>query len=1083
MHRVFRAPSVRFAALSKLLGPAPGWPALRLLGAALAWAGVLGILGLGALDGARPSGSVASGAVAALVAAVCLGAFTTLLSSRGSEDDRRTIPSSPAGPRRALGGWGGAITVALVATLAVQTWFAPGGAIAGGDLTPPYGLAWIGRLFSPWVWTGANLGGPGALEFQAPWAAVLIAVHAVGGSAPVAQRLWLSLLFAGAGLGAYALLRLLRLSTVASVVGALLYLFNGYTVSNVGASAVYICGMLILAGYPAVVLAVASGRWRLRTGVAAMLLGVPFVGYSYQNPPLVLMVAAATVLAVPAAWYVYGGPALRRGAWLLAGASPLLVLGCAYWLVPAWFELHSVPTSQLAPVASWAWTESRASLANGLWLNTAWGWRYPAYFSYASLYHQLPLSLLKFLLPAAAFTSLGVTVFARRGSAHLSRLAVGTAAATLTLVIFSTGTLPPGSLLFDPLYHLPYGWVLQGPGRFLMAAALGYAVLVGVTVTAVQGLVAAVDMRVTALGGQAILVWKRLGVAVSGDFTTAIALVALVPAFPLFNGAVVPGPRGAFPSSHVSMPGYWKTTAAYLNRTAPNATVLVLPPEDFYQMPYTWYYGNDGFISDMLDAHVIDPSGQGYTATSGYLETVSEDISASLLAQDWPLAERLLGSLGVSEILLRGDVEPGFPGRHIISPKALAQALSRDPLVSLVRHDGPLRIYRVRSPRPSVVSSPSIATVNSTSPDPRVLALLPPGTALVTGPPRAGLPTVLTVPPLSGWQLSGRSLTTTAPIPTGWRYRLAELAPISARSVVAEAPSPLLTPPFTAQAGRDRNGPFLRINLPLGPPLLANGNFRRGKWDPVGNCDAYPGTLQTAHLAARVLRAGGPEGLPVLELSAQADAACEAQTSTWRSGPVLLSLWTRHVSGSRPAICVWEAPLEQCAPLELPAPRNGWAHFQAVVTPPPGTKNLSLLLYAYGPGVDEYAGVTLASLPSADLPVVIGTPTGRAPASTKLLVNEASYAPGWSGPSGATYVRVDGLRGGWLGSAARGEASVYFAPGFADFWLGVVPTLAAGAILIILVSLRPAGVARVKFRWRGKHSEPVPGRPPGDRRL
>ena len=99
--------------------------------------------------------------------------------------------------------------VAGAATVVCQSWFVPGGAIAGGDIAPPEGTAWLSHLFVPYGWSGSNLGGPANNEVQLPWAGVLWVVTRIGGSAVLAQRVWITLLVVSAALAALYLLRLL----------------------------------------------------------------------------------------------------------------------------------------------------------------------------------------------------------------------------------------------------------------------------------------------------------------------------------------------------------------------------------------------------------------------------------------------------------------------------------------------------------------------------------------------------------------------------------------------------------------------------------------------------------------------------------------------------------------------------------------------------------------------------------------------------------------------------------------------------------------------------------------------------------
>ena len=57
--------------------------------------------------------------------------------------------------------------------------------------------------------------------------------------------------------------------------------------------------------------------------------------------------------------------------------------------------------------------------------------------------------------------------------------------------------------------------------------------------------------------------------------------------------------------------------ARFVDAAPLSGAVLVLPPDDFYQMPYRWgYYGTDSFIPDLMNRPVLVPSGQGYSPAS-----------------------------------------------------------------------------------------------------------------------------------------------------------------------------------------------------------------------------------------------------------------------------------------------------------------------------------------------------------------------------------------------------------------------------------------------------------------------------------
>lgn len=1031
--------------------------------------GVSAVFLLGYAGRTSASGLIAGCAIALLTLTALLAGIE-LTAYRQRLTHKMDITGDTESPERSRAGLVCAGVVAVVAFIALQTWFVVGTAIAGGDISPPTGTAWISNMFAPWAWTGSSLGTASATEVRSPWAAVLWIVTASGGSSALAQRIWLTALFVAAGLACFALLRILHLSPIAAALGALVYLFNPYVVSTVGTNDVFLAGLVLLAAFPACVLAVATKRWRIRTGVLVLALCAPLLGFAYENPPLVGMVLLLTISSAGLAAWLHGSTAAWRATRVLLFGLPLLFAASAYWIVPSGIQLHDLASSQLSSISTWGFTEVRASLANGLWLNTAWGWRVPEYFPYAHLYSGFPLAVLKYLLPATAFASLTLAVpaVASRRGIRRGRLMVAASALALFLIVLGTGTNLPGALIFDPLYHLPFGWLLQQPGRFLMAAGLAYGILVGGTVEAVLERHPLPRLREAAKWQFITLAWRRGGLGVT-------ALLILAPGWPLATGVVVPSHRtGDLPASHVRVPTYWISMAAFLNGKAPRSNLLVLPTDDFYAMPYDWgYYGNDGFITDLIRRHVLDPSEQGYDIVSNELVTTVQHVSTSLLAGDWQLCRQLVIALGTSAILVRGDISANFPGRSIISASALGWALHRDPYFRLVHRSGPLELFMLRT-NPIVNGHLTrYVTVNTSVPDLSALGLFPPGTALVTSRPRAGVAGLFQLPPVETWHLHGQQLTTTLAEPAGWRYRVAELSPGSEASVVAGSPQVSPKPPYIQHRTITPTGSLAHFAVPVGANQLPDGNFRDGGWGPVGNCAAFPGTLASAGLRARVLSSLGPGGIPALELSAQSDSACESRHVDWHSGSLLISLWVRDVRGASPSVCLWEFGPNHCAQLPPLPNAVGWQRYQTIVTPDPGTTNLSLFLYAQvfatgQPATDEYAGAEIMSMDSLLQPVVVAIPLRPAHSHPPLIVSGEAYSAGWTGPAHASHLLVDGLRNGWLGGAPTTTEVVRYTPAQWDLlsrWVSI-------ACFLVLLGLASSVIPWVEHR-RTQHAGPA----------
>jgi len=923
--------------------------------------------------------------------------------------------------------------------LLCQSWFKVGTAIAGGDITPPIGTAWIGTIFSRYAWSGADLGGPGQLQGNVPWAALDWLVHGLGGSGALAQRLWLSLLVAGVILAAAALLRSLGVSPLAGAIGAIFYLLNPFTLSSVGINDVWLMAMVLLPALVAVVIAYAKGSFTLWQATVALVVAAPLLGFAYANPPLVGMLAGAFVLSPLLARLHLGGLGGRRALHVVVVGGFALIAASAYWTIPAKVAVADVASGTLSSISSWGFTEIRSTIANGLWLNDTWGWHYAIYYPYAAQFARFPLALVRVLVPVAAFSVLAVAKPRNRG---LAKTSGALALVGLAVVFLSTGTRFPGSLIFDPLYHLPYGWLLQIPGRFLMVSALCYAVLLACLVE---------HLRSThrAIPSAAAPEWLHGPPTIRRAATFAslgIVAVALASSYPMWTGSVISGPHAGFPSTHVRVPRYWTDTAAYMNTHGPAGSMLILPPDDFYQMPYTWYYGNDGFITNLFKRHVVDPSGASYDKVSTELLDATDLEASQLVSHNFGEARRTLAAIGTPLVMVRGDIEAHFSGRHIVSPQALASSLNADPEMQLVYHNGPLSIYGLARP---LAQPSSFATTTAVQPDLLNLSLLPKSTALVTSPPIAGHIALYQPPSLSRWRLEGSHLATAIDERTGWRYRAVVLG--------ARGPSPPASAGISTTTVRSDGGAsMLDLRVAVGETLLADGSFAQGPWQKqVGNCSAAlpapPGAL-----AAKVLAHGGPSGQRALELSATMDGACEAKTLNWTHGPLLLRMATRPVSSAtHPRICLWEEPEATCA--QLPAMKSSahWRTYSAVVNPPAGTKRLMLFVYAMptAPGTtatELYAGIEVRSISGNPTVEVIAQPT-HLRSGPRLVTTPEGYATGWKAPGVGRHVEVDGMRNGWFTTDAAGrDLPIVFTPVASEVTDEVA--LGVGALLLALLA-------------------------------
>lgn len=996
--------------------------------------GVLAILFLG-IAGADPASAiVAMIALLAIIYALVVGVRERRGTLRPWQAWRR-----PASREAWLAATG---SVAAVALAAVQTWFVGGGAIALGDMTPPNGTAWLGRVFDGWTWSGSNLGAGSTNQLLLPWAAVLGAVHQVGGSPVMAQRLWYTLLFVGASLSAMWFLRTAGLGPLGAAAGALIYVFNAYVITTVNVNPVFLCALATLPLLPAILLT--SGRGWLSPLHAGLLMALtaPLLGFAALNPPLVGMLVGVAILTPFAAAWLGGAGAARRSARALAIGLPALLLLSVYWIVPLLVQMGTVATGRLASYQDWAWTEARASLANGFWLNGSWAWSFPQFFPYAHLYDSLPLVFVKFLVPALAFGSLLIAGVARarprrelpgdrhrRDQAMSSELSIAVlgAAVAIPLIVLSTGTNPPAAPLFLALYRLPLGWLLREPGRFLMLAGLAYGLMAGVTIESIA------DAAQRWLAGRTFT--ARLPVrALAG--VMAGTLLAVGPGFPLALGAVVPDQNGPVPSGHVVLPPSWQNMASYLNQAPGAGSVLVLPPDDFYQMPYTWgYYGTDGFITDLFSRRAIVPNDHNYSpASAGLLQTVSLTTDA-MLHRNWPAVVSMLQVLDARYVLVRGDIDINrFGDRHITPPQDISSALAGAPNIQMVHQEGELRLYEVAGiSQPAGTSLTPVMTASAV-PDLRVLPYLGQGDHLVLGQPVPGRALVVQVADVSTWKLVGDSLTTTVTEAPGWDWNLVRLdggggtalAPANRVAADTSKPADIGDGIKVVESRPDNAGNRqLLVSMPISSDLIDNGDFAKGQWQEPGDCHDVGGRTARSSFVSSVIASGGGAAPQALRLSTSADSICESRYLVPPAGKLLLvTAGVRHVGGLQPRLSLWEFGPEKFAQMPpASATDPGWHDYRAIVQPDARSSRLQLFVHSDADGtgvrsVNDYASVHVLALPASPSLALIGKPLSSLAGAdrARLQMNHESYDARWTASPNGQHVIVDGLVNGWLTS-------------------------------------------------------------------
>jgi hypothetical protein len=688
------------------------------------------------------------------------------------------------------------------------------------------------------------------------------------------------------------------------------------------------------------------------------------------------------------------------------------LLSC-YWIVPALLSLGGAATGQLSAASDWAWTETRSQIANAFWLNTNWAWQYPQYFPFAARYGEFPLVLVRYFIPATAFAAVPLTRL-RSSTPWRSRLAIAAAGIALFFVVLATGTLWPGRILFDPLYSLPLGWLLREPGRLLFFAGLAYAILVSITADSVADALRLANWsKLRARKFQQKLISP---LTVGSVLVAALVAVIAITVAPLATGSFVASSDtvNIQATAHITVPKYWTSMPDFINHSS-DGELLMMPPDDFYQMPYTWgYYGADGFIGDMITKKVVDPNSQGYFPGQSQLISTVNLIAQDALTHRWSLVDKLLAALGTNEILLRGDVSTSFPGRTIMSPVALSRAFSQDPYLAVAHRDGPLLLFNrtVRSHAPL-----EFETVDSATPNLTDLSILPRGTALVTSARQVGVPYLVELNP-NYWTITNGEVTTSVAEYPDWTYKI--LTGATNLNLRIRSSNLQKVTPATSNSADSTSKKKLTISFSIGKNLLTNGNFSNGLWEArVGDCLDVGGPQAFLGMRASVYHGVGPGSSSVLQLSTTTDTSCESQRINWSSGSVLLSVQARNRSGAGPRLCLYAIGPNTCIPLPAMPATPGWSTYRVIATPPSGTVGLGLFLYSSTPttgvsSVNQYANIAVYKDNITSNPIVKATPKKSAKPHVRLIESNSSYSSSWAGPANGRHVLIDGMRNGWL---------------------------------------------------------------------
>ncbi|MEV4706339.1 hypothetical protein [Actinoplanes sp. NPDC049316] len=893
--------------------------------------------------------------------------------------------------------------VLMISSLIVSRWFRTGTFIASGDMGPYIRRGWAPE--ATWAWnhqtTGAGSAGytmARGFEFVVIWLC-----KQVGLTEYSAQWFFYTCIYGLVGFGIAYLAGAFVRSEAAIVAAGAFGVLNGFFLTRLP-NPLNIISVGSVALITGIAMRVAQGR-RVPTPIAGFaLIPTSFLAF---NPPMLVVAYAWAVVGTPVlAWLVLG----RRGAvrllkWFVLAAPWAIALN-AFWLIPLAQGYigggGAAANAAFTDPTNWSWSQINNTPPNILTMVANWAWFRPQYLPFAADLDRPWWVWVRYLLPALVF--LAPLLAPRR----LRRLALCLLALVLVFVFLAKGLRPPLNQINLFLYlHAPGFWLFREPmsklGQLLVSF---FGILLAVGVEGALGrLRRAPRLRLPG--------WPRR-FAYAGSVLPLLLVLAYP--YPLYTGAVMPDERPTQPSAHVRVPQDWWDLAEKIDADPRPGKVLVLPLDDYYQMPTTWgFFGADSIANLLIQHPVVAPKPGGYFGDVPGFSANVHGIETALLAGDLTAVPKLLDAIGASRVIVRHDLVRGLPNRYFADDRVLAAAMAKVPGAELVS-DGTLQLWQFNGG-----TSPTMRTYDRVLDAPAraeagaaVLGTVDSRTAIAarTDTTPASLnpqvdDTAVVTPDVVHWPVpavDSGSPTTTVDVAAG-TYTLAQRARAAAVLVPridARTNRLILEDPTVVRVdGKPvSRRPALSVPLPSGrrivavrvgdrtvsldggaPATVAVGSATKltllaaarkpadtTGYSPVFDCNNYePRPWRELGLTSTLT--DSPQGRTV-RLSAADHAACTkvvvraAEPGTFYR----VRLQYRHVTGNRPQICLWQSGSSGCELAARPVLDDGWTSYERVVTMDSLSHELQVILHAdvgerlKPRTVSEYRGLRIDAL-------------------------------------------------------------------------------------------------------------------------
>ncbi len=907
---------------------------------------------------------------------------------------RRFAWAWPAGfhPARAYG------IVLIISTLIVGRWFRAGTFIATGDMGPFLRQGWEPGVLWSWNQQVTGAGSAAHTIGRAPEFLLIWINKQLGFDEMTAQWMFYTIIYGLVAFGvAYAAGAIVR-NEWAIVVAGTFAVMNGFFLTRIP-NPLNIISVGTVALLTGIALRVAQGRT-----VPTPIAGFAFIPIAFLafNPPMFVVAAMwATAGALALVWAMYGWRAfLRLLRWDIMAVPWVIVLNL-WWIFP-FLQAYTggggaESNATFTDPTNWTWAQINNQIPNILTLTANWAWYLPQYLPFTDALDRPAWIWVRYLIPTLVFAAPLAALAARRRAAMVLLGLAG------VFVFLAKGLMEPLSQVNLWLYlHIPGFWLFREPmSKLGQLLVVFFAILMAILV---EGVIERWRNRGTrpSLWPAVIPHPRTLALVATA---VGVVLAASYP-YPVATGGVIPDARPMQPSAHVRVPDFWREMAAVINEDPSPGKVLVLPLDDYYQMPTEWgFFGVDSIANLLIKRGVVQPKPDGYFGdVPGYKADVT-GIQTALLAGDLDAVPRLLDASGIDKIIVRHDLIRDMPGRSIADDTILAKALERTPGMTRER-EGDLELWKT----PPASGEPVRAYDNIVSVGARpdagaaVIGSIGSGSAVMalkssTKPPL--YPTVDDSVQVTDdsvqWPVpavdSGSPETTVDLLPG--RYVVAQRARAAAvltptldagakklvftdptevridgRVVSERAPTEVPVPSTDIVAvrvgsravsldgwgrqalPRKPGTPVQPASVPVGAatPLTAfvpsKEAARPAPPSEVYDCNNYePRPASELKLRKRTVQT---DKGPAIRLSAIDHAACtRIEIQDAEAGRTYrVRMEYRMVEGKRPQICLWQVGTDGCMLAPRPSINAGWHPYEQIVTVEPDADSLILVLHA-----------------------------------------------------------------------------------------------------------------------------------------